>query len=205
MNDPVEHVEDQLTWYVNGSLEEPEIQAVETHLSYCQQCQAELDWLRAVRMETKANASEFTPEPGLRRLMEKIRADKKSAKTAWRFWPRFEASWLSPAMGFATALIFLQAVVIGGLVTREGPDQQMLSTQPTEAQGARLQVTFRPDSREGDLRPMLVSLHAEIVSGPGVLGVYTLQVPKADAELAVQQLQRRPDLVQSVHLLAGAK
>lgn len=200
-----EHVEEQLTWYANGTLGEAETKMVENHLSACAQCRAELEWLREVRDQTRSSVPDFAPEPGLQRLMEKIRAERKIAKPVRRFWPRFELNGWSPAMGFAAVLIVLQAVVIGGLLTRSEGTHQTLSGRGAGIEGTRLQLTFRPDAREADLRAALVSVQAEIVAGPGALGVYTIVVPPENAKSALAQLQRRSDLVQSVHLLDSGK
>lgn len=201
MNAAIEHVEDQLTWYVNGTLGKAETEVVEKHLASCAHCRAELAWLREVRQQTQSNMPDFAPEPGLQRLMEKIRAEQQIAKPAPRFWPRFELSWRSPAMGFAAILIVLQAVVIGGLLTRGDETHHTLSGRAASVEGTLLQITFRPDAREADLRAVLSSVQAEIVSGPGALGVYTIEVPSENSRSALAQLQRREDLVQSVHAL----
>lgn len=201
MNTAVEHVEDQLTWYVNGTLGEAETEIVEKHLASCAHCRTELAWLREVRQQTQSNVPDFLPDSGLQQLMEKIRAEQRTAKQAPRLWPRFELNWWSPAMGFAAILIVLQAVVIGGLLTRGDETHHTLSGRAASVEGTLLQITFRPDAREADLRAVLSSVQAEIVSGPGALGVYTIEVPSENSRSALAQLQRREDLVQSVHAL----
>ena len=45
---------------------------------------------------------------------------------------------------------------------------------------------------------ILNNAHAEIVSGPGALGIYVVQVPSSDADRAVKAFEQEKQVIESV-------
>jgi hypothetical protein len=94
-------------------------------------------------------------------------------------------------------MLLAQAAVIGYLVHERNAALAPLSGQPP-ASGELLQVVFKADATERDIRGLLASVDAELVGGPGALGVYTIRVPAGRADAAAAALRGRADVVESV-------
>ena len=107
--------------------------------------------------------------------------------------------WGKPLMALAATL----AVVQVGLVfidtkTSGGADtlRPLGAAQPSPRH-TMIQATFRADTSETQIRALLAKVGAEIVSGPGALGVYTLKVPSNRAEIALAELRRATTIIDS--------
>jgi hypothetical protein len=109
------------------------------------------------------------------------------------------SGWISSSFGFAfnaqalaLALVLVQAGVIGLLawqVADTGHEALRGGPQDATPRGALLRVSFRDDVREGDLRRALSDAGAEIVGGPGQIGVYLVRVRDGELEAAAQRLR----------------
>ena len=64
-----------------------------------------------------------------------------------------------------------------------------------------MQVQFLPQASEQQIRKLLNEVHAQIVSGPGALGIYTVRVAESDGEAAMQRMHRETGVVESVSVL----
>lgn len=67
---------------------------------------------------------------------------------------------------------------------------------------SRLQVVWRDDARVAQIVATLSALDAQVVGGPGRIGVWTIAVPAARGSAALDALTRDP-AVQSVRRLDG--
>jgi hypothetical protein len=85
---------------------------VEMHLRACEECRAELDALRDVRVDL-GSWSPPLPDLGFRI----VRDAKPAARPSWR-------SWLTPAVGLAAAatLVFAAALSLAHIEIHNGPD-----------------------------------------------------------------------------------
>lgn len=85
-------------------------------------------------------------------------------------------------MALAASVLVVQSGVIGYLSLNEASrpvDESSIYRSAGDAQASRAQieVSFRTDAKEQDIRRLLVALGAEIVGGPGQLGFYQLRLP----------------------------
>ena len=85
-------------------------------------------------------------------------------------------------MALAASVLVVQSGVIGYLSLNEASrpvDESSIyrSAGDTQASRAQIEVSFRADAKEQDIRRLLVALGAEIVGGPGQLGFYQLRLP----------------------------
>lgn len=109
------------------------------------------------------------------------------------------SDWLASSLGLgfnaqaiAVALVVVQAGVIGLLAwqSRDAEHSQIRAgTQDATPRGPLLRVSFRQDLRESDLRRALADVGAEIVGGPGQIGVYLLRIKDGDLDAAAQRLR----------------
>lgn len=193
---PPSHQEvwDLLPWYVNNTLHDQERLRVETHLTACSACQAELRRCRALATEVRTAAADaWVPTAtDFARLMARIDATT-SPTPSQPWWARGQEHYRAFLRLFQTtpaairwalagqgALIVLLA---GGLAwqTWQIPDQKyrtLTSVGHTPASPHQMQVrlVFAEETTEHTLRALLLPLQGTMIAGPSPLGVYTVQV-----------------------------
>jgi hypothetical protein len=192
-----------LPWHVNGTLERSEREWVEHYLREHPDAQAELRWTEALQTQVRQSAADVAPEVGLDRFLALIHAEARATPRAAAHAPAgfgerlraFFAAWhLSPTAAVAAAVIAAQAGIIGTLLTSQlgGEDPEYSTVRSLEpgqlVSGPVLQVSFRADTPERELRSLLVSVGGTLVGGPGQLGNYLIAVPPDRLEQASQQL-----------------
>ncbi len=109
-------------------------------------------------------------------------------------------AWLEPKLAVAFLVIAVQGAVIGSLALQEDGAQfsEIRSTTPPTLPGGPLfRVTFRPDATEHEIRTLLVSAGARIVSGPSQLGDYYIVLP-AEQEAERAGALRHSDLIDTL-------
>jgi hypothetical protein len=110
----------------------------------------------------------------------------------------------TPAFAVAATLILAQAGLIGVLLMRETERDQYYETRSAAPQpapsGPVLEVNFKPDSSERDIRLALESVGGSIVDGPGQLGNYIVRVAVGQEAAAARKLGASP-VVEAVSVL----
>lgn len=100
------------------------------------------------------------------------------------------------------AVVIGQASVIGMLLAAAPASQTPLSAAPVSAavppDQRMLTVAFRPHATELAIRAALANSSAQIIAGPSALGLYTVAVPRANADMLEAQLRAAVDVVESV-------
>ena len=201
-----EWFETNLPWYVNGTLDPGETAEMETYIAQHPEAAAQVE---SYRRFSESIAEQWQPvlgtTPGLAQALEKIRVEQaRSPDTLWqRLRDRLARIGITPGMAGAAAVVVIavQAVFIG-LLQREtrspGADySEFRSTPSNGAVGPFIRVSFRPETKEFDIRMLLVGLGATYVGGPSQLGDYYVFVPGDHVDRAVQQLN-------ASHLVEGA-
>jgi len=186
-----------LAWYAAGTAAPAERAAVERLLAESPAARAELEWLRAIRRDLPGTLPIAEGDLGQARLMQRIALERAGPKVVELPRRPGRPRWFAPAFALAASMLLAQAAVIGYLVHERDAALTPLSGQPPAA-GDLLQVAFRPDATERDIRGLLASVDAELVGGPGALGVYTIRVPAGRADAAAAALRGRTDVVESV-------
>ncbi|WP_193371526.1 hypothetical protein [Pelagibius marinus] len=179
-----------LPWYVNGTLEAGERQAVEAYLEESAHARDEVELLRQLRQQVKEQAFENSPgELGLQRLKREIKQDAEQQKgSADRMTGKVltVASFWRPLAVAACLAIVVQAGVMVGMNTGmipTGGDVTIARKAP-----AVMQVTFAPDATEQDIREVLQSAGASIADGPTALGIYNLRLVDPNATTVEEAL-----------------
>lgn len=190
---------DDLAAYALGALDERAEAELTAHLEGCERCSSELRWLQPA-IETLPESVEQLPPPHrLReRLLETIRAEAHvveppTRSNARRSWPRLGRFTLSPAIGFATVLIFAAAIVGyqirhgGGDRTRTVPVAAVPAGSTADLEIKNGQVTFQarhvPQLQPGSVYQVWVSRAGSIqpssVFRPSGNGSAAAAVPEA--------------------------
>jgi len=194
--------EQLLPWHVNHTLGQSDEQSLQAALASSPKLTAEARWLESLGRQLREEIALPPPDQGLDTLLARIHSEQAGKVTALPQ-PARKRVWPGAVMALAAGVMLAQAVVIGGLLRHQAPVGEIVpaSGDKAVAGGALLQVTFRETATEAQLRAALSAVHGTIVSGPGMLGVYTVRVEAASAESAVARL-RADTAVNSVTQLA---
>lgn len=180
-------------FYVNGALRPEERAWVEAYLVREPGARAELAWHEALGQTLEDRYARVPADVGRAALDARLAAERRGAGRG----PR--QSWLErllpggalyPAFAGAAALVLVQAIAIGVLVTRsaapEYADARSISEAPRRTY---LQVNFKPEAAERDIRLALIRAGGRIVHGPGQLGDYYVAVAGDRREAARRELE----------------
>lgn len=119
-----------------------------------------------------------------------------------RIWRKVGWSLAASVMLAQTAIIanLLRDQQVGDLNTQIDQASEYRATPQAPANYTYLEVYFKPDAKEVDIRKLLTRLNATIAEGAGDLGQYRLRV-KTGTEQAAMQVMRESGLVDSVEAL----
>jgi hypothetical protein len=185
-------------WHVNGTLEQSDREWVDRYLREHPEARAELRWWDSLSARIRENAPAVSAEIGMDKFMARIRAERplsrpvKSIGMMERINELFARFNLTPAMAVAATLVVAQAGVIAGLLLQqrsEGDLGAVRAIGPAQiVSGPVVQVSFKPDAAERDIRSLLVSVNGMLVGGPGQLGNYLVLVPADKVNDAAQKI-----------------
>jgi hypothetical protein len=184
--------ESLVPWYVNGTLEPKQREWVEQYVRDHPEAASELRWHESLQNKIRENSPAVPPDIGWDKFQRRIREEGRSVS------PRREertggvgpgffqivGAWVRrPSMAYiASALVVVQAGVIGSLMLQHGKKEQEFSEVRSvrgveAARGPVLQVRFKPETPERDIRLLLAGVNGDLVGGPGQLGDYIVSVP----------------------------
>jgi hypothetical protein len=188
-----------LPWYVNGTLDNRERELVTRHLLRCQTCADEIARCQSIAAAVRsAEGAARTPSPEhFARLMERIdRGSTLAAPERWRIrlheWiEKFRLAFQETPSFFRWALAAQTVAICLLAATITWQDSiapsllyQTLSDAGRGAApgGVHLQVVFADNITEREIRTLLGSIDATIVSGPTPMAVYTVALAAGDRE-----------------------
>lgn len=195
--------EEQLPWYVNGTLGAPERAEVDRYLAEHPQARAELDWHQSLQLRVRETAPAVPETIGLARTMQLIRGDQPTL--AERFQAFFGNFGMRPSLALAGLALFAvqSGVILNLLYGARDDESQIRALHATQVEeGPLLKLNLAPDAKELDIRLMLASVQGQLAGGPGQLGDYYVRVPAGTEQAALARLQSNP-IVQSAVLSPG--
>jgi anti-sigma-K factor RskA len=197
-----------LSWYVNGTLTGPDRDRVEAALRNEAGASTLLEWEKSLSQAVKNDPSlEIAEDRNLDQVMQRIRAElnpaaaaaKKPARERSRFLEWFQ--W-SPALAVACGVVAIQFGIMAHMWTTRGEEGEYSGVRSIAANRSQVyvRVTFKPESTEIEMRELIRSVGAEIVSGPSQLGDYYLIIANKTAPQSLSALQSSPN-VESAELV----
>lgn len=159
------------------------------------EAQANLDWHQAFANRLDERVGTMPAMPGWARTKRMLRTAPASAPGILDRLSEWFKSSLGMPLNFqalAAALVLAQGGLIGVMLWQQRDMVYVDSRagiQDVAPRGPLLRVSFRPEIREAELRKALAELGAEIVGGPGQIGVYIVRVPVADLNAAAERLR----------------
>ncbi len=198
-------VQELLPWFLAGRLDAEEHALVETHLTVCADCQAEVRFQR--RLGSEIAQMPLDVEQSWTLMRQRIEEDAKPRPVAR---PRAREPWTPPTWLGGGALAWRNSIPLGGaamagaLLTLgavwaiDPPGQadryHALSAGPSVSSG-NVMVIFRPETPEKNLREAMRASHARLVGGPTDADAYVLSVAPAERDAALASLRARADIV----------
>jgi hypothetical protein len=199
-----------LPWYINGTLGVEERREVAQWLALSGACRAEQDDVMALARRVRSEQIKPSGDAGLSRLMAMVHAHQSGKLLA--FTPRVQpqpamqknvARWYKPAIAMAAAVAVVQVGAMLMYQTEENRTLHPLGATHASIQQTLIQVTFRTTASRVQMRGLISRIGAEMVDGPGALGVYTLSVPNSRSDAALIELRRAVDVVDSISVPAN--
>lgn len=192
---PHERAQGLLSWYANGTLTPDEQRLVDDHLADCAQCRSDLAFDR--QLQAQIAALPIEQEQGWSAMEQRLAA--REARPAGRLWQRrVPIGWAVAGPVAALAASLLLFVSLGGpageTLTRPAGEYQALSGTAPPATGNML-VIFAPQTREGDLRALLLANQVKLVDGPNASGAYLLAVAADRRERTLARLREVPQVM----------
>lgn len=164
---------------------------------------AERQWLARSAEQLRQHPPTFDAQANWRRIAARLQAERDwQQATTPATAVRRRVSWwqalLAYALGAATAAAVALAIVPQQTPEAPAEVQPLAQSAPAAPAGSvMLQVVFRDDATIGHVRAVLAAQGAQIVAGPGALGVWRVAVPAERAQAARAALTHDP-AVQSV-------
>lgn len=189
-----------LPWYVNGTLEPAERAFVDTHVSHCDRCRADLARLRTIAAEVRDLDVDPDRDLALDRLSARI--DATESADARPSVPAPRRTW-SDLWGNARALQVLVVLQVGALTAlgaigfRTVPDieYRTLAAPAASSDRGRLIVAFDSAQPEVAIRRILVAADARVVDGPTADGLYVIEVAATRVSGVAEQLRHSDAVV----------
>lgn len=194
-----------LPWYVNKTLHDPEMKAVENHLKVCLICKREIAMLQKLSLAVKsADTLESAAQASFSRLKNRIHQSeqpalppvpKQPAPTQHRKW--FQKlgldSFSQPRPAFAMMSIAMLLVLVPAYYVADKMHKdtfRTLSSSETPAiNNNEIKVIFQEGMSAQQKNKILDSVHGRIVDGPTPEGVYLIRISlKPDTGTIVDSL-----------------
>jgi len=185
-----EHDQVQLLipWYVNGSLDEPDMMQVTSHLERCPACAEDVrsSLAQTRTLNQAADAIPIALSAASRHFAElrsRLPTGTAARHTTHRSRPR------SARIAVTAAL----AALVATTLLWQGSRTYETLTTTSASQGVVLQVIFYPETTEADVREVLLGLDGGLVGKPSPGGLYRFALHSADAaERALGRLRASP-------------
>ncbi len=179
-----------LPFYANETLRGEELAFVEEHVRACEQCQREVEWLRAVYAACAA-----TPASQCAQDIPDWRSDlaHRGLQPDWR--TRVQEGWRAayPWTRWLLAAQLAAIVVLGTLLATDTHDAASYRTlgasNPSAQTRDAIAVMFDPAITESRMRRIVLGVGARIVDGPSSTAIFVLEVPAERTDQALQTLR----------------
>lgn len=184
---PHEEVQELLPWFVNGTLDQDELEQVEAHLAECPECRAELTAER--RLAAAIESSPADTEGAWERMEQRLDAKAASSitPTPSLLKRRVPVVWaIAGPIAASVAVAAVMLTITPRTVTE--PQYRALSAAQAPA-AANLIIQFQPATQVRDMQTALQSVDARLVDGPTETGAYLLRVDGNKRPFALKQLR----------------
>jgi hypothetical protein len=190
-----DEMETLLPFYLNGSLEGSDLEAVEEWLASDPTALAALGEAEAeFSGTTAANEAIRPPADALSRFAKALDVEagpaRAPASSSWlaQAWGRFMA--VPAGVAWAAAAVLLALIMVQSLVNPggKGGNFEVAGTEDDLAKMPFALVKFKPDAKMSDIAGFLGGNGLKIIGGPTADGVFRLGIPAANAADYTKQI-----------------
>lgn len=170
MTDTDKDLEQLLPFYANGTLEGEEKERVESRLAEDAEFAQELEYLKALRTKIKEEEVNSPGDFGLARLNREI--DQELTENTAPQAANDNQGWRVTAIAAAIALMLSVGVHIYGNVFEKS--DYITASGTHQVEGPVMQVFFKEDAFEAEIRTLLIAEKLTIIEGPTEVGYYRI-------------------------------
>ncbi|MAV25976.1 MAG: hypothetical protein CMQ05_07625 [Gammaproteobacteria bacterium] len=173
-------VQQLLPWLVNDSLSAGETSLVLAHLRECADCREDRDRLQCVVSELRDETpGDRDYKPSFRRLMRRI--ERSAPRSTGRETENRGVGRSRRSGVFALAASLVVAIGGGVWLNRLPPvDESFVALSDPKVSASKriaIRILFADDIEQGLMRQVLISMDANIVSGPDQAGYLVVTIP----------------------------
>lgn len=206
MNKESKNWQELIPLYLNGQLPNDLKKEFESRLKQDEKLNREYQEFADIkRSYSKIPPDMFEPpEDAFKKIMEKIGATKKAVSSGK---PVFSATFLIEKiysyfklsrLAWSVAALQMAVILVMVFAPTIDHDFKTLSSRdlhPVSREGARINVVFKADAMEQDIRSLLTDLGVSIVGGPSKNGLYILLIEDANrADSILASLKKAPQV-----------
>ncbi|MEC4750485.1 zf-HC2 domain-containing protein [Methylomicrobium sp. Wu6] len=183
-----------LPWYVNKTLDDAELRAVENHLKVCSTCKREIAELNKLSLAIKQAATIDDPQASFSRLRARMHrgGDRKEQMTTSMRSRQGKRKFnfvlpIFPYRAIAALALCILSIPAYFIVARqfENSYRTLAASEIPVAHDNEIRVVFSESADSRQRKSVIDSIAGEIVEGPNTLGVYLIRLKPA---LATRQV-----------------
>jgi hypothetical protein len=190
-SDRYEEMREKIPLYLNGRLSEEEARVLEEFIQQHPEITDEMEDFAEIRDYLKDTSDIELPdqERVFRMIMERVREEESfSRPERISVFERIREFFSAPLVPWA--VVAVQLLLIFFLVTAPYRNNEYRTlTSPVSRTEIMLNIVFNPDAREVDIRGLLNSIGATIVSGPDENGLYIIKVDGKEIDNILKTLR----------------
>jgi len=190
-------IQELLPWFINGTLNEVEHEAVSAHVDSCEICRLEINSLIHIAslfdsaQDSRQVAPALVNEANLQDFLDALPSQTPSRNPKSSSRNRYLAT-------YAVACTFLVSAILTFNLLNPAVTYRTLSA-PQSVIGnpaGVIQIVFKPDATEQVIRSVLHGDQRSVLEGPSKLGVYRVALSAGDnPEVHLARLRMNPDIL----------
>ncbi|MGH8498384.1 MAG: anti-sigma factor family protein [Methylococcales bacterium] len=182
-----------LPWYVNKTLHDPEMKAVEKHINVCLTCRREIAALQKLSLavnqvdiiDSAAQASFARLKARIHRTGNtemKIATERNDRSGKFKWYRKFRFTFPSLSKPLFAVPIMLIILIPGYFIAGklfESNYRTLSSSENLSISKNEIRVVFQESANKRQRDSVIQSVNAEIVDGPDARGVYLIRLKQA--------------------------
>ncbi len=188
----LKRLRDMIPLYLNGTLGKEEKKILENSLEEFPQLKREFDEFSEIKNSYKGvkNESISASNNIYKKILEKIE-ERKLLNPRKGHLENIKSFISSPIFSWGFAVFELIVIVLLFFYLPREAEYKTFSTEHFFRGGEKINVVFESESKEKEIRELLIKIEANIVSGPTSEGLYMIEIKKGgDLESAIKYLKK---------------
>ena len=190
-----EDLKGMIPLYLRGKLSGPEKAEVGKAIQKHPDLKREVEEFSGIQEAYQGIVKEAPSPPDLlySKILNNINRSEETLYSRAGFWEFLRSLFSSPRAAWAVAGAQVVIIVIMAVFVFQDKGFQTLTVNPDQGEGIMINVVFKGDAREKEIRDLMIKAGTKIIGGPTLDGLYVLEVK--DNQVAENSLE----------ILAGSK